>query len=62
MPSETMNWLSGAYLASRVVYNLIYINNESAAAANARSVVFVGGVGIVMTLFVKAGNKMGSVL
>jgi len=39
---------------------LIYINNESTGAANVRSVVFVGGIGMIMTLFVKAGNALAS--
>lgn len=62
LPASTLNTLSFSYLLSRVVYNLLYINNETDVAANARSVVFVGGVGLIMTIFVKAGNKVGSLV
>lgn len=53
-----LNTLSMGYLASRVVYNLIYLNNESERAGHTRSVVFVSGIGMIFTLFIKAGNKM----
>jgi len=43
---------------SRAVYNLIYITNTSQAMANARSVVFVTGVGLCWTLFIKSGNAL----
>jgi len=55
---STLNLLSGGYLFSRVVYNYIYITNETQAAANARSGVYVGGVALIMTLFIKAGNAL----
>ncbi|CZR64805.1 uncharacterized protein PAC_14704 [Phialocephala subalpina] len=58
LPSSTLNTLSFSYLATRVLYNFIYINNTSLAMANLRSVVFVTGVGICFTLFVKAGNVL----
>lgn len=54
----TLNYLSGGYLLSRMAYNIIYITNESAMAGNARTGVFVTGIGLIMTLFVKAGNKL----
>ncbi|MCJ1285383.1 hypothetical protein MMC26_004723 [Xylographa opegraphella] len=53
-----LNALSGGYLVSRVVYNVIYINNESVALANTRTGVFLSGVGMCMTLFVMAGNRL----
>lgn len=56
LPAQTLNTLSGGYLISRVLYNLIYINNTSEAMANTRSVVFVSGVGMIFTLFIKSGN------
>lgn len=56
LPAQTLNTLSGGYLISRVLYNLIYINNTSKAIANTRSVVFVSGVGMIFTLFIKSGN------
>lgn len=54
----TLNTLSAGYLASRAVYNAVYIGNTSQAAANARSVVFVAGIGMIWTLFIKSGNLL----
>lgn len=54
----TLNVLSGSYLVSRAVYNIIYINNESEGLAGARTATFLGGVGVIFTLFVKAGNAL----
>ena len=58
LSNGTLNALSGGYLASRVVYNLVYINNESNAVANVRTGVFFSGIIMIMTLFVKAGNAV----
>lgn len=55
LDSTTLNYLSGGYVVSRIVYNLVYINAETARAANLRTGVFLSGVGCVMTLFIKAG-------
>jgi uncharacterized MAPEG superfamily protein len=49
-----LNTLSFGYLGSRVVYNLLYIGG----AGGARTAAFLSGVGMVMTLFVKAGNAV----
>lgn len=54
-----LNALSTAYIATRVVYNFVYINNTTAAVANIRSVVYVGGSVLVMAMFVSVGNAMG---
>ncbi|EMF10590.1 uncharacterized protein SEPMUDRAFT_49896 [Sphaerulina musiva SO2202] len=54
----TLNALTGGYLASRVAYNLLYINNTTDALANARSVSFLTGVGLIWTLFIKSGNVL----
>lgn len=51
-----LNGLAGGYLLNRVVYNLVYINNENLMVANLRSVWFVSGVGLVWTMFIAAGN------
>ncbi|KAF8856334.1 hypothetical protein BDZ45DRAFT_625275 [Acephala macrosclerotiorum] len=58
LPSSTLNTLSLSYLATRVLYNFIYMNNTTLGMANLRSVVFVTGVGICFTLFVKSGNVL----
>ncbi|KAH8594401.1 hypothetical protein B0O99DRAFT_513659 [Bisporella sp. PMI_857] len=55
LPPSTLNALSAGYLASRIIYNLIYINNTTEGLANARSVVWLAGVGQIFALFIKAG-------
>lgn len=50
-----------AYIASRVVYNLVYINNTTLAVANVRSVVYVGSSALIFTMYVSAGLKMREV-
>lgn len=54
----TLNALSGAYVVSRAAYNLIYVNNETDALANARTASFLTGIGLIFTLFIKAGNAV----
>lgn len=58
----TLNALSGGYIVSRVAYNLIYVNNQSDSLAAARSATFLGGVGIIFTLFIKSGNALRNLL
>lgn len=58
LPAQTLNLLSGGYIASRVLFNLIYINHTTELGAAARSVTFFTGLGFVMTLFVKSGNAL----
>lgn len=58
LPSETLNTLSFGYIASRVVYNFIYITNTTGAMASLRSVVFLTGIGQIFTLFNKSGNAL----
>ncbi len=57
-----MNMLSGAYLATRVVYNLVYINGDTAALAGIRSVIYTAGVGLVCAVFVMAGKAVNNKL
>ena len=49
-----VNVLSLGYLGSRAAYNVLYVRG----AGGARTVVFLGGVGVVFTLFIQAGNKV----
>lgn len=58
LPSSTLNTASFFYLATRVVYNLLYINTEQLSASNARSVVYLAGIFTCFTLFVKSGNAL----
>ena len=53
-----LNGLSIAYVVSRAVYNVLYINSTSARMAQARSAVFFVGVGCMMGLFIGAGNRL----
>ncbi|KAI0121153.1 hypothetical protein BJ170DRAFT_600160 [Xylariales sp. AK1849] len=54
----SLNALSAGYLASRVVYNILYIRGTTDALSNARSVSFLTGIGIIWTLFIKSGNVL----
>ncbi|KAF2430677.1 hypothetical protein EJ08DRAFT_633411 [Tothia fuscella] len=54
----SLNALSGGYLISRVVYNVLYVNNTTEGTANARSVSYLSGIGILFTLFIKSGNAL----
>lgn len=51
VPVSTVNSLSLFYIASRVVYNLLYINTESLPVSNIRSVVFVSGIVSIVSFF-----------
>lgn len=53
-----LNALAYGYLASRVVYNVIYINNTSWAMGQTRTAVFLSGIGCCFALFITAGNKL----
>lgn len=59
--AETLNYLSVAYLASRVGYNVVYVwLQDNRKLAPLRSVCFNVGIGIITTLWIKAGNKAAS--
>jgi len=53
-----LNTLSGVYVASRVLYNVVYINNETEGLAKVRTGVFLSGVFVIFQLFTMAGNRM----
>ncbi len=53
-----LNALSIAYVASRIVYDLVYINNTTPAVARVRSVAYNAGSAVVFTLFVSSGNAL----
>jgi uncharacterized MAPEG superfamily protein len=55
-----LNLLSVGYLASRLIYNYIYINNTTGPLAMTRTAVFISGVGMIWTLFIMAGNTFRS--
>lgn len=58
LENRWLNGLSWGWVASRVVYNVLYVNNETKAVAKARAGVFMSGMGMVFALFVGAGNKL----
>ena len=54
-------WLNGlafGYLASRVLYNYLYIYNDTKRMARGRAAVFMSGMGMIFALFVRAGEKL----
>lgn len=55
-------WLTLGSIASRIVYNYIYvIAQDNSRVAPFRTLFWASGVGIIMTLFVKAGNAAANV-
>ena len=60
LPAKTLNGLTAGYLLSRVLYTLIYINNTNPKFSDLRSIMWLVGIGQVITLYVKAGNILKS--
>lgn len=59
VPAATLNLLAGAWLVSRVVYNVTYVYlQDNRKFAPLRSVVFIGGFVCWVTLYIKAGLAM----
>ncbi|KAM5351587.1 hypothetical protein ACJ41O_004310 [Fusarium nematophilum] len=57
--TPTLNSLAFGYVACRAAYNVAYVWLQAdRRLCWVRSVVWTVGIGIVMTLWVKAGNKM----
>lgn len=46
-----------AFLVSRVLFNYLYIVNDTAAKAQARSLTYTMGMVLLFALFVRAGNR-----
>ncbi|SJX60456.1 uncharacterized protein SRS1_11769 [Sporisorium reilianum f. sp. reilianum] len=57
VPSSQLNQLSIGYLASRILFNLLYIYVTDEATATLRSAAYISGIGIISTLFIKAGLR-----
>ncbi|ERF76253.1 hypothetical protein EPUS_04330 [Endocarpon pusillum Z07020] len=55
-----LNTLSVGYVISRILYNLIYLNNTTAGLATTRTVTYISGIGMIWTIFIMAGNKLRS--
>lgn len=58
LPPSTLSSFSLFYVASRAAYDVLYINNRQIWMANLRGVVFFGGVGACLGLFIKSGNVL----
>ncbi|KAM0338648.1 hypothetical protein ACHAPQ_002179 [Fusarium lateritium] len=59
VPTPTINTLGLGYVASRVAYNVAYLWLQSdPALSRVRSLVWVTSIGFIVSLWVKAGNKM----
>ncbi|GBB84421.1 hypothetical protein RclHR1_01100013 [Rhizophagus clarus] len=57
VPTSTVNALSTSYIVSRIIYNSIYINNESTRLANFRTLVWAASMGISFSLYILAARK-----
>lgn len=55
-----MNKLAWGYVASRMVYNIIFINNDTTKYVFWRTGVFMVGICINCTLFIMAGRAWNS--
>ncbi|KAK0646530.1 hypothetical protein B0T16DRAFT_353016 [Cercophora newfieldiana] len=59
VPKESLNTLTLGYVASRVVYNWVYVfGQDNSRLAPVRSLTWIGGMGLLLGLFVKAGNAL----
>ncbi|KZP18664.1 hypothetical protein FIBSPDRAFT_863457 [Athelia psychrophila] len=58
VPVETLNTLSAAYVASRVLYNIVYVNVTSKKYVLVRTLFYNIGAGIALTLYGKAFYAM----
>lgn len=57
LDNELLNGLSLGYIASRLLYNIVYAWQDSSKKALLRPLTFFLGLGICFALFVMAGNE-----
>ncbi|SPC65480.1 uncharacterized protein UHOD_00637 [Ustilago sp. UG-2017b] len=57
VPNGQLNQLTAGYLLSRAIFNLLYVFVTDETTAALRSGSFVAGIGIIFTLFIKAGLR-----
>ncbi|KAJ3574433.1 hypothetical protein NP233_g1759 [Leucocoprinus birnbaumii] len=55
-----INTVALAYIATRILFNQVYINHESSSASWIRTAIFFVSVSMPMTLLVKGANKIAS--
>ncbi|KAG5811601.1 hypothetical protein H9Q71_004781 [Fusarium xylarioides] len=59
VPAPTINILGLGYVVSRLLYNIAYLwLQDNPRLSRVRSLVWVTSIGVIMSLWVKAGNKM----
>lgn len=58
LDNSYLNALSGGYIATRIVYNLLYLNSHNSTMANMRTAAYLSGIGLILTMFISAGNSM----
>ncbi|KAH6878431.1 hypothetical protein BKA58DRAFT_466114 [Alternaria rosae] len=54
----TMNTMVASYIGLRLVYSILYVKIKTNKTSYLRSGTWGAGVAVLMTMFVKAGNKM----
>jgi uncharacterized MAPEG superfamily protein len=53
-----MNTVAGSYIGLRVLYSVLYVNTKDNWQSYVRSGTWFAGVAVLMSTFVKAGNKI----
>ncbi|SMQ47249.1 unnamed protein product [Zymoseptoria tritici ST99CH_3D1] len=56
-----LNFLSIAYLLTRIAFIYLYIHSETAGVAKVRTCAYMGGMGLLFTIFVMAGAAFKNV-
>jgi len=57
-----MNTMVASYIGLRVIYSFLYVKVEKNKTSYLRSGTWAASVAVLMTMFVKAGNKMNKSL
>lgn len=58
LPATLLNNSAVLFLASRVVYNVLYISTTSKPVSNLRSIVYLVGISVIFNLFIQAGKAL----
>ncbi|TFK48899.1 hypothetical protein OE88DRAFT_434138 [Heliocybe sulcata] len=58
LDEKTLNVASVAFIVLRAVYNYIYVNQNTQAHGNLRTLTWFAGIGVPLTLLIKAANKV----
>ncbi|BGP19884.1 hypothetical protein JCM10213_008642 [Rhodosporidiobolus nylandii] len=58
LPASFLNKVAGAYLASRVLFAVLYANTSNVKYTPLRSLAYLGSVGLTITTYIKAGNAL----